>query len=112
MGSGHNRELTLERKLHPATVASMRLQNEILGRQSAEFNVNGCQQGLALIDDNLCAERSSSNEKRSSHHHLPSGRPSESNSALGSEVDFVETGKVILSKNKSRKNSNGPTAGV
>jgi hypothetical protein len=50
MGSGHNRELTRERKLHPATVASMRLQNAILGPQSAEFNDHCCQQAESLVD--------------------------------------------------------------
>ena len=44
MGSGRNRELTRERKLHPATVASMRLQNAIPGPKSAEFNDQCCQQ--------------------------------------------------------------------
>ena len=52
MGSGHNRELTRERKLHPATVASMRLQNAILGRQSTEFNDHCCQQANALMERN------------------------------------------------------------
>lgn len=53
MGSDHNRELTHERKLHPATVASMRVQNAILVRQSAEFNDNCCQQANALIAQGL-----------------------------------------------------------
>src|ERR1017187_5110119 len=52
-GSCHNRELTHERKLHPATVASTRLQNGVLGRQSAEFNDNCCQQDLARFQ--ICA---------------------------------------------------------
>jgi hypothetical protein len=49
-GSGHNRELTRERKLHPATVASMRLQNAIFGAQSAECNDHFCQQPKSLIE--------------------------------------------------------------
>ena len=50
-GSGHNRELTRECKLHPATVASRQLQNAILGPQSAEFNDYCCYQANALIEN-------------------------------------------------------------
>src|ERR1700733_2420363 len=49
-GSGHNRELTRGRKLYRATVASMRLQNAILGPKSAEFNDQWCQQLQPLIE--------------------------------------------------------------
>src|ERR1700751_4512526 len=39
-----------KRKLHPATVASMRLQSAILERRNPEFVDNYCEQANALID--------------------------------------------------------------
>ena len=50
MGSSHNREVTRERKLRPATVASMRLQNAILGPQSAELMTTFANRAVALIE--------------------------------------------------------------
>jgi hypothetical protein len=64
MASGHNRESTRERKLHAATVASMRLQNAILGPQSAEFNDHCWQQGKLLIEIALRAQEMISPQKR------------------------------------------------
>ena len=45
-----------KRKLHPATVASMRLQSAILERRNPEFVDNYCEQGNALREPLLPVE--------------------------------------------------------
>jgi hypothetical protein len=45
-----------KRKLHPATVASMRLQSAILERRNPEFVDNYCEQGNALREPLLTVE--------------------------------------------------------